>query len=275
MLNEGLYLMIKLNDVLNLEDLDNVKIRFNLMFGGNWEPTQLYSNGLFDELMYGHYYNKKGQKSYKEGQVTIGFMKIESDKWLLFHVGRVNKDLNILGGMGYEYESLPQYEKYCGRLVIRFKNKVQQTVRKATSVIDECDVQEILPDKFDSDIFPGYENVRLKWDELSLVINKDNWKTALRNQKGIYLITDRINGKMYVGSASGENMLFSRWQSYVKNGHGGNKGLRAFSFDYIKENFEYTILEIFKSTTDDKVILHRESWWKQTLHSKKFGYNEN
>ncbi|PMH44646.1 hypothetical protein BCU68_12420 [Vibrio sp. 10N.286.49.B3] len=267
--------MIKLNDVLNLKDLDNVKIRFNLMFGGNWEPTQLYKRGQFDDLMHGHYYNRKGHKSYQEGQITVGFMRIEADKWLLFHVGRVTKDLNILGGMGYEYEPLPEYEKYLGRLVIRFKNKVQQTVRKATSVIDECEVLEILPDKFDNDIFPGYENVRLKWDELSAVIDKSNWVTALRNQKGVYLITDRTNGKGYVGSASGENMLLGRWQSYVKNGHGGNKGLKVLPFEHIKENFEYSILEIFKSTTDDKLILSRESWWKKTLHSKTFGYNEN
>ena len=26
---------------------------------------------------------------------------------------------------------------------------------------------------------------------------------------------------------------------------------------------------------DDKVILERESWWKETLQSKAFGYNEN
>ncbi|HAV5469851.1 TPA: GIY-YIG nuclease family protein, partial [Acinetobacter baumannii] len=28
--------MIKLNDILKLNDFDNVKVRFNLMFDGNW-----------------------------------------------------------------------------------------------------------------------------------------------------------------------------------------------------------------------------------------------
>ncbi len=29
---------IKLNDILQIEDLKNVKIRFNLMFRQNWNP---------------------------------------------------------------------------------------------------------------------------------------------------------------------------------------------------------------------------------------------
>ncbi|GAB1411245.1 hypothetical protein MASR1M90_23990 [Desulfovibrionales bacterium] len=70
-------------------------------------------------------------------------------------------------------------------------------------------------------------------------------------------------------------MIHGRWLSYVNTGHGGNKKLKDLSFDYIKTNFKYSILEIFKSTTDDKIILKRESWWKDTLLSRKFGYNDN
>ena len=36
---------IKLNDILNLENLDNVKIRFNLMFEQNWNPIEDFKNG--------------------------------------------------------------------------------------------------------------------------------------------------------------------------------------------------------------------------------------
>ena len=267
--------MIYLNDILNLKNLDNVKIRFNLMFDGNWNPSEIYKQNDFSTLLDGHYHNYSKKKSYREGQVTVGFLKIEEDKWLLFHVGKVTTDLNILDGIGYEFESIPQYEKYCGRLIINFKNRSQNLVRKASSVIDECRVQEILSDDFNNDVFPGYENVRLSWQDLSTVITKDNWSTALQNQKGIYLITDKLNGKMYVGSASGEQMLLGRWQTYVENGHGGNQGIRQLPFEYIKTNFEYSILDIFKSTTDEKLILRRERWWKDTLKTRDFGYNKN
>lgn len=69
-------------------------------------------------------------------------------------------------------------------------------------------------------------------------------------------------------------MILSRWRSYLKNGHGGNIGLKSLEFDHIKENFKYSILDIYKSKTDDEVILKREKWWKEVLQSKKFGYNE-
>lgn len=96
----------------------------------------------------------------------------------------------------------------------------------------------------------------------------------------MYLITDKNNGKLYVGSATGENgMLLQRWQNYAENGHGGNVELKALiereGFEYIKQNFQYSILENYNSKVDDESILTRESWWKETLQSRRFGYNSN
>ncbi|KCX87304.1 putative gIY-YIG catalytic domain [Acinetobacter baumannii 6112] len=45
--------------------------------------------------------------------------------------------------------------------------------------------------------------------------------------------------------------------------------------EHIENNFYYSILDIFKAKTDDKVILSRESWWKNTLLTRRFGYNSN
>lgn len=268
---------IKLNDILKLDDLSNVKVRFNLMFEQNWNPIEIFKNGDIEIMLNGQYWNYEKRKSYKIGQITIGLVKIKpnEDFWLLFHVGKVTKDLEKLNGVGYEYEQLPEYEKYIGRLIVKFKNTSQNMVRKAESVMNDCEVSQILPDTFDNDLFPGYEKVNISWQELSRVIDKDTWKTALQNQKGVYLITDTLNGKNYVGSAYGENMILGRWQSYVRTGHGGNVGLKPLNFDYIKENFRYSILDIYKSTTDDQTIIDRESWWKNVLQSRKFGYNEN
>jgi len=80
---------------------------------------------------------------------------------------------------------------------------------------------------------------------------------------------------MYVGSAYGENMILGRWQSYIKTGNGDNAELRKLSFDYIKKNFKFSILDIFKSTTDDQTIILRECWWKSVLQTREFGYNIN
>lgn len=267
---------IMLSDIFKFEDLSNVKIRFNLMFNDNWNPTDIFKNADIDTMLNGQYWNYKRSKSYKENQVTIGFLRLkEKDLWLLFHVGKVTKDLHRFDGVGYEYEVLPEYEKYFGRLIVKYKNNSQTMIRLATSVMDECEVVQILPDTFDNDIFPGYDKVRLSWGELKRVIEKEGWKTALQNQKGVYLITDISNGKMYVGSAYGEYMILGRWNSYVKSGHGDNVELKKISFEHIKKNFEYSILDIFKSTIDDKTVIDREVWWKNVLKTRDFGYNLN
>jgi len=267
---------IYLNDILQLEDIRNVKVRFNLMFDGNWNPSDLYKSKDFKTLLEGQYWNYRRNKSFKEGQTTIGLLRLnENDLWLLFHIGKVACDLNQLEGVGYEFSTLTQYEKYFGRLIVRYKNKSQTMIRLATSVLADCEVAQILPDTFDNDIFPGYENVKLSWDELSRVITKEGWTAALRNQKGVYLITDTSNGKMYVGSAYGENMILGRWQSYIQTGHGGNAGLKKISKEHICKNFEFSILDIFKATTDDHLIIKREGWWKNVLKTREHGYNEN
>ncbi len=268
---------IKLNDLLRFENLDNVKIRFNLMFRQNWNPIEVFKNRDLTVMLEGQYWNYGNKKSFKNGQITVGLVRIKpnEDAWLLFHIGRITKDLNKLNGVGYEYETLPEYEKFCGRLIVKYKNKAQTMIRNAGSVINDCEVSQILPDAFDNDIFPGYDKVNVSWEELSRVIEKDNWKTALQNQKGVYLLTDMSNGKHYVGAAYGENMILGRWRAYVKTGNGGSIGLKALTFDHIKIYFRYSILDIYKSTTDDQFIIERENWWKKVLQSRKFGYNEN
>ena len=131
---------IKLNDILNLKNLRDVKIRFNLMFAHNWNPIELFKNGDISTMLAGQYWNYNKKKSYKQGQITIGLVKIKptEDFWLLFHIGQVTKDLNNLNGVGYEYQDLPEYEKYVGRLIVKFKNKAQTMIRNADSVIEDC-----------------------------------------------------------------------------------------------------------------------------------------
>ena len=61
-------------------------------------------------------------------------------------------------------------------------------------------------------------------------------------------------------------MIWGRWKDYIANGNGGNIELKSLDFEYIQKNFRYSILEIYKSTTDDDAILERESWWKRALN---------
>jgi hypothetical protein len=267
--------MILLNDILKFsgKELKNTKIRFNKS-NNDFDPIELFK-GNNKRLYDGHFWNYSKNKSFKEGQIAIGFIRLGNDKWLLFDISIITKDLNKFNDVGYEYEIIAKYEKYFGRLIIEFKNKSQNLIRKAESVINECKVYEIISDTFEDDYFPGYDNVNLSWNKLKNVLEKKDWKAALENQKGVYLITDINTGKRYVGSAYGEDMIFGRWKNYVETCHGGNKDLKELDKEYIKSHFRYSILETYKSTTDDKLIIGREHYWMKILltKDKRFGYN--
>lgn len=271
---------IKLNDILKLSNLENVKIRLNLS-NDSWNALKLYHDNP-NLLLIGNFHNSTSKRWFKNNEIVIGFAQIKNDDWLLIDISRITQNYNKLyDGKSvvtlntfYEHEKLIEYEKYFGRLIVKF-HKTNAFVTLKGNRIDDFVVKEILPNSLDNDFFPGYEKVNISWEEMNRVLEKENWKTALQNQKGVYLITDVSNGKMYVGSAYGENMILGRWLAYIKTGHGGNVGLKKLSFDYIKQNFRYSILDIYKSTTDDQIIIERESWWKEVLHSRKFGYNEN
>ena len=100
-----------------------------------------------------------------------------------------------------------------------------------------------MPTLYDGDDFTGYENVCLSFIQLEAILKrgKRDWLAALKNQKAVYLITDKNNGKLYVGSATGKNgMLLQRWGNYIATGHGGNKELielvKEKGFDFILTN---------------------------------------
>lgn len=271
---------IKLNDILRLEKLDNVKIRLNLS-NNLWNAINLYHEDP-NFLRVGNFHNSINKKWFKVNEIVIGLAQIKQDDWLLFDISRVLIDNDkLFDGVTkaeidtfYKTEKLAAYEKYFGRLIVKFHKKNAFVTLKGDK-IDNFLVKEILPGALDNDQFPGYDKVNISWYDLKRVVEKDTWKAVLQNQKGVYLISDISNGKKYVGSAYGENMILGRWMAYVKTGHGGNIGLKDLKFDHIKEHFRYSILDIFKATTNDKVIIERESWWKEVLQTREFGYNEN
>ena len=85
-------------------------------------------------------------------------------------------------------------------------------------------------------------------------------------------------GKLYVGSASGEQGgIWGRWSEYARTKHGGNKRLKALitaDSDYCN-NFQYSILEVFPIKRDRKDILEYEQLYKKKLRSIQFGLNDN
>ncbi len=146
-----------------------------------------------------------------------------------------------------------------GKMIIDFQKDFRASYLCLENYIEDLEVLEITRDVCKT-VFPDYDKVNVSWEELSGLLDTDAWKTAFANQKGAHLITDSSNGKKYVGSAIGENMIWGRWKDYIAKGNGGNIELKSLDFGYIQKNFRYSILEIYQSTTDDDAILERESW---------------
>lgn len=293
---------IKFTSLLHLsdEDMDRLKLTFN----SNWQYDAenqapevveklgdhpryfdllaMYRSGEVDvvkESVKTH--NPDSCKRFKNSDIVFCFIPYSSSKdWLLVNAYKVLDDSKFL--IDADEDSLTEYAPFFGRLVVHFEDKGRNVVVRNEDIINSINIKAILERPYNelSEDFPGYENIDLSWDDLRRVLGFRNWQTALKNQKAVYLITDTATNKRYVGSAYGDTMLLGRWHSYAKNGHGHNKELKALveenGLEYVKNNFRYSVLDIYKSTTDDDTIIARESWWKNILLTRgDYGYNAN
>ena len=273
---------IMLNDLLRFDtaEVPNVRVKFNI-YNGYDDPLDLYKMNP-DEVNVTWFLWHDDRRYFNVGQTAICLLKLRGDQWLLTTIKKITRLLDVTDGVGYDAVEVKEYEQYFGRLVVEYHNPCRTMGRKYENVMDELEVVQILNEQYTGNEFPGYENVRLSYPLLKNIVDRQlpGWVDALRNQKAVYLITDTKTGKMYVGSATSQTgMLLQRWSNYIADGHGGNKALKELvkkqGFDYVKENFQYSILENYNARMDDEYILRRESWWKETLRTREFGYNKN
>ena len=202
----------------------------------------------------------------------------ETDTWLfggIFRVVRRHPDR-------YEVELTDQGTGFIGRLKLRSAYRQRTTRVHFEKHYWDLEVQEILREPYAGRVFPGFENIDLSFEELEALIRNErpDWKAALESGRGVYLITDTTTGKRYVGSAYGEQGMWSRWRSYVETGHGGNIELRELvtepTLAYCRKAFRFALLEYRPSSTPDDVILAREAFWKRILRTRGAdGLNRN
>lgn len=273
---------ILLNDLLQIPDADIPRTRLKLnVYDGNSNPLEEYKKDpekVNSEWLLWH----KERRYFHENNIAICLLFLGNDRWLLTTIKKITEELPVTDGVGYEADTLQEYSRFFGRVILKYHNPYKNMGRTYASIRNDLAVSEILPAAYDGDEFPGYENIRLTYEQLAAIINckKAGWLAALQNQKAVYLITDTSTGKLYVGSATAQTgMLLQRWTAYLTNGHGGNVGLKeivaAKGIDYVKAHFQYSVLENYNARMDDTYILRREAWWKETLCSRTHGYNKN
>ena len=167
-----------------------------------------------------------------------------------------------------------------GRAVVGFKRPGRASYLDADRWAGSLQVRAIQERRHSVAEFPGYDRILLTKAQLDLIVahRVDSWWAALSAVAGIYLITDTKNGRLYVGSATGDGGIWSRWSQYAANGHGGNADLRAVveqDGTAHATNFTFSVLEIADTHTGVDAVLRRESHWKTVLRTREHGYNKN
>lgn len=215
-----------------------------------------------------------------ERDFIISFIYYENDEWLFAGIYKSTKSTWKKDHYEYETKLLDIAQDLIGRLVIQFEKDFRNSYVYLERHRHKFKISRIFKERLAILDFPGFENIRIDFPYLQTIIDKGekSWKTALSSVNGVYLITDKQTGKLYVGSAYGEDGFWGRWAQYANSGHGYNVELK----DLIKkkgieyaQHFQFSILEIKSKTVDEKEIISRESHWKDVLFSRDFGYNKN
>ena len=276
----------KLNDLFHLTEDEMRKYKIHLAaYNGYEQPLDVFAR---DREEWKGWNEWRGGKDDFNREYIIGLIPDyhKIDKYVFGGVFKVIKRYDDWQEteVGYKVELTNQFKSLIGRLVVGF-SRYQGLRGRAfllENFMDSMSIAEILENPYEGEEFPGYDNVRIDFSSLELLVQnqKTDWRVALENVKGIYLIVDKFNGKKYVGSAYGDSGIWSRWCTYINTGHGYNDELVMLigknGIDYARKYFQFAILELRSMKTDDDTIINRESFWKEVLLTRgSFGYNKN
>ena len=285
--------MIELNKFIKVPDLNKTKIKFN-MNAGNAEIKAwdlLFKEDETEWEQINAWKTKHPNNNLNHADYLLAFAQYYPYGPEYFIFGGLYKikkiEPEVYDEVGYELTLMEDYKEYRKRLIVKLKKPIGRDLynRLYKNIQDtlEPEVYEIAPNT-KLGHFPGYQNVTLSHPQMQQIIsrNEPSWKQALMNVKGVYVITDLSNGKLYIGSASGNtDGIWQRWSDYanIENLTGGNKLLNEIKLDkgkdYIVNNFQYSILEIFDTKTKADTIINRENYWKNVFCTRKYGMNFN
>lgn len=285
--------MIELNKFIKVSDLNKTKIKFN-MNAGNVEIKAwdlLFKEDETEWEQINAWKTKHPNNNLNHADYLLAFAQYYPYGPEYFIFGGLYKikkiEPEVFDEVGYELTLMDDYKEYRKRLIVKLKKPIGRDLynRLYKNIQDtlEPEVYEIAPNT-KLGHFPGYQNVTLSHPQMLQIIlrNEPSWKQALMNVKGVYVITDLSNGKLYIGSASGNtDGIWQRWSDYanIENLTGGNKLLNEIKLDkgkdYIINNFQYSILEIFDTKTKADTIINRENYWKNVFCTRKYGMNYN
>ncbi|MCY4363560.1 MAG: GIY-YIG nuclease family protein [Gammaproteobacteria bacterium] len=273
---------IPVSNLINIDEPNNFKLH-TARCNGEVEPLDVFVSDKDEWINWNRW--RRGRSEFKRRYIfsLINFYpETETGIWLFGGIYEVLRDNKIPYSHSYEIKELDEYSVYVGRLKVRLENVPRGRAFYLEDYIENMSISEILKQPYSGEAFPGYENINHEFRKLTPIFENENsdWKTALESVKGVYVVTDRNNGRKYVGSAYGDSGIWSRWSCYLGTGHGWNDELMKLiekeGPQYAMQNFVLSLLEYRPMKTDDKVLIERETYWKEVFLSRgEFGYNKN
>ena len=286
----GIFFMI-LKDVLELYhfNMDEKKTRIVRHQASSEWVKKLVKENLFDV-----YQATQQKQIFGDADYIISFTALDNNRALFYglyeikgvtEIDEVPDSLECIKipeawdkppFFSYDIKEISVMDEFKDRLIIDWGKGTRSWVQ---TKLDK-EVVEILPKGFYKP-FPGYQELLLSFDELSKVINNSEankqWKLMLSNVFGIYLILDTVTGQQYVGSASGKEGIWGRWEDYVKTKHGGDVALKALLEKYPDRyrDFQFSIIIVLPNSTLKADVYRAEQFTKTKLGSRTFGLNEN
>ena len=284
--------MITFEDFFPVEYPEKTKVKFNMNAGNVNYPAWDYliqGEENPDWINMNAHKRKQANNNLNRADYLLAFAQYYPygpEYYIFGGMYRVEMIIpEVFNAAGYKLTLMEdKFTDYRKRLIIKLNHSIGRDIYNKPYLSVQRDfnpeVYELAPStKLGK--FPGYNNVRITHKDLQTIIKMEapEWKNALSCVKGVYCITDKSTGQLYIGSASGnDGGIWQRWSAYanVNNLTGGNKTfeeLKKSGADYIIDNFQYAILEIFDIRTKSEDIIHREEYWKKVFQSVSFGMN--
>jgi hypothetical protein len=267
---------ILLKEIWPIEKPDDYKVHF-ARWNGDSQPLEVFVRDKAEWQRWQEYRPSRDDFNRPFIFSLVQFYH-ETDAWLFGGVFKVLARHNDC----YEVELMDMGSGFIGRLKLHSDYRGRTTRANFENHYESFAVQEVLREPYSGRQFPGYDDIDLSFEELETLVKNDrpDWKAALENVKGIYLISDTKTGKRYVGSAYSDQGIWARWSAYVASGHGGNVELRTLvkdpSLEYCRANFRFALLEHRSNRTPDETIVAREAFWKRILLTRgEQGLNRN
>lgn len=198
----------------------------------------------------------------------------------------IAKGFLVPGTIWHELDHIASLEPLANRLTIRWPGEgrhhlwLRRPGVSGSVGIRQHPVYSVRALGFDRQ-FPGFDDLLLSALELKRLSQEGDgetgWITALSSTRGAYLITDTGSGELYVGSATGEQSFWGRWQNYAYSIHGGNKILkeRCKADPSFGSRLQYSILETISNLASQEEGLAVEVRWKRKLGKRATALNAN